>query len=215
MHSVQLNQRLPGLGLTCAGVLILVGGQFHPRADISLDFDAAVAGMLADPLWRASHIITLAGIVLLGLALFAFLRSGSLAPHRSVHLMVLVALVAALLHTLEMVPHIFQNVETREVLGGGSTPINDFHLVIQAVTNPVFGLGMAALAVVGARTHSLGHWIVSPLGALGGLAFAAAGPAVLITKQPEFSLLFLGAIGIALWLVIAGIKSSWSPPARR
>ncbi len=59
----------------------------------------------------------------------------------------------------------------------------------------------------------LSHWVISPLGAVGGLTFAIAGPAVLVTKQPEVSLLFfLGTVGIALWLVMAGVRSAWSPP---
>ena len=212
MSSIQLSQRLPWLGVIVAGILMLVGGQFHPRVDISLDFDAAVGGMLADPLWREGHIITLVGLVVLGVALFAILRSGSLSPNRNVALIGLLALVGTLLRSVEMVPHIFQNLETAEVLTGGSTPINDFHLILQAFTNPVFGIGIAALSVVGARTRTLGHWIVSPLGVLGGIAFAIAGPAVLITKQPEFALLFLGAVGIALWFTLAGIRSAWRPP---
>ena len=197
--------------LVVAGVLLLVGGQLHPRPDITLNFDAARAGMLAESLWRVSHVVNLAGIVLVGVALLLILQSGGLASHRRLQLLAVVAFGGALLHALEMLPHIFQNMETAEVLSGGSTPINDIQLVLQAISNPVFGIGIAGLAVVGARTGYLGHWTVALLAVLGGLAFAAAGPAVFITRQAEFSLLFLGIIGVAVWLIGAGIRAAWRP----
>ena len=214
ISSIQLAARLPGVAFVVSGILLLVGGQLHPRADISLDFDAARAGMLAESLWRVSHVLTLAGIVLVGVALLLILRSGGLASHRSFQLLAVVAFGGTSLHAVEMLPHIFQNMETAEVLSGGSTPINDIQLVLQAISNPVFGIGIAGLAVVGARTRYIGHWTVAVLAVLGGLAFAVAGPAVLITRQPEFSLLFLGSIGMAVWLIIAGIRAAWRPTVR-
>ena len=113
-----------------------------------------------------------------------------------------------------MVPHIFANAEAEDVLRGGSTPINDIHLALQAVATPVFGIGIAGLAVVGARTRTLGHWTVAPLAVLGGFAFAIAGPAILVIKQPEVGVLFSGSIGIAVWLIVAGIRSAWRPAVR-
>ena len=119
---------------------------------------------------------------------------------------------AAVLGSVEMVPHIFANAEAEEVLRGGNTPITDIHLVLQAIATPVFGIGIAGLAVVGARTRSLGHWTVAPFAVVGGLAFAIAGPAILFIKQPEVGVLFIGSIGIAVWLIIAGIRAAWRPP---
>ena len=52
MSSIQLPVRFSGVAFVVAGILILVGGQLHPRADTSLEPNAALAALLADSLWR-------------------------------------------------------------------------------------------------------------------------------------------------------------------
>jgi hypothetical protein len=42
----------------------------------------------------------------------------------------------------------------------------------------------------------------------GGLAYTLAGPLMLITADPAFSPLFAGSAALAVWLVLAGVRTA-------
>jgi len=192
--------------MALAGALILVGGFLHPRANTAGEFDPTFAGMLADPKWETSHAVTLVGSVVLAACLTALVRSRALSSDRRLRILGAIAAAGAVLASVEMIPHLFARSEAEEFLQGQGTPLIDLHLALQAVSTPVLGFGVAALALVGARTRAVGHPLAAVLGVAGGVAFGLAGPAILVLRDPSVAPLFIGAEGIAVWLVASGIR---------
>jgi hypothetical protein len=197
------------VGLAAAGSLLAAGGLMHPRADTEAGYDQALAGMFAASAWTASHALTMAGFVLIAVALAALLRTlgqGWTAPVRAA---AWAAVAAAALAAVESVPHLLASSESDALLRGDATPLTDLHALLQAVASPAFGLSVAALALTTARDRTLGNGkIAAVVATIGGLAFAAAGPLLALTEDPAFSPLFAGSAALAVWLVLAGARTS-------
>lgn len=77
--------------------------------------------------------------------------------------------------------------------------------------NPLWGLTIAALAVVGGMTHALGNRLLLPLGLFGGLAFALA--TATIAFVDTFDPLFPVAGLAGIWLVTTGVVGLTCRPA--
>ena len=176
------------IGLAVAGLLIGLGGVMHPRVDTSVEFDEGLAGMFESAAWSPSHLLTMAGFLVLALSLAA-LTNGMLGR---------IAAAAAAFAALESVPHL---------LAASNASLTDVHTTLQAFSTPLVGLSLAALAVVGARSGELDAGrIGTALAVVGGLAFALAGPAIALTHDSAFSPLFAGSAGLAIWAVVAGTR---------
>jgi hypothetical protein len=185
-------------GLVAGGALFFAGGPLHPHEDppgVSVKEHLRI--MFEDPNWYPSHLLLLAGMVLIAAALVALARTRA---DRTLT----VAAVAAVLGAAGMALHLAAAVDADAIAAGGSTPVVDVQVVVETITVPFFGLAMAALAVVGARTRTLGNAVVAVAGVLGGLGYALAGATFLLTDR--FDGLFPAAAGIALWTLAAGIR---------
>jgi hypothetical protein len=179
----------PGaIGLAAAGLLIGLGGVMHPRVDTTVEFDQGLAGMFESAAWSPSHLLTMAGFLLLALSLAA-LTNGMLGR---------IAAAATAFAAFESVPHL---------LAASNASLTDVHTTLQAFSTPLVGLSVAAVAVVGARSGELdGGRIATALAVAGGVAFALAGPAIALTHDSGFSPLFAGSAGLAIWAVVAGTR---------
>ncbi len=69
--------------------------------------------------------------------------------------------------------------------------------------DPLWGLGIAALAVAGGLTRALGNPITLVLGLAGGLAFALASATIAYTDR--FDPLFPVASLLGIWAVVVGL----------
>lgn len=69
--------------------------------------------------------------------------------------------------------------------------------------DPLWGLGMAALAVAGGLSRTLGNPVTVLLGLAGGLAFALATATIAFTDR--FDALFPLASLLGIWGVIVGL----------
>ena len=67
----------------------------------------------------------------------------------------------------------------------------------------MFGFSIAALAMIGGITRTLGNRVTAVLGVVGGVAYGIATATILITSTTDF--LFPLSSGIGLWAVAAGI----------
>ena len=114
-----------------------------------------------------------------------------------------VAAVAAVLASLDMVLHLVVATEADRIEAGLSTPLTDVHVIAETITVPLFGLSIAALAVVGAQTRTLGNALTAVLGVIGGVSYALAGATFLFTDALNF--LFPMSSGIALWAIGVGV----------
>ena len=93
------------IGLAVAGLLIGAGGVLHPRVDTSLEFDQGLAGMFESSAWSLSHLLTMAGFVVLAVSL-ATLANGSL------RVLGRIAAAGAAFAAMESVPHLLAASET-------------------------------------------------------------------------------------------------------
>lgn len=179
------------IGLAAGGLLIGLGGALHPRVDTAVEFEQGLAGMFESAAWSPSHLLTMAGFLVLSLSLAA-LATGRLS------LLGRIAAVGTAFAALETVPHL---------LAASQPSLTDIHTTLQAFATPLVGLSLAALAVAGARSRELDAGrIVTALAVLGGLTFALAGPAIALTHDSAFSPLFAGSAGLAIWAVVAGTR---------
>jgi hypothetical protein len=102
-----------------------------------------------------------------------------------------------------MLLHLIAAVDADRIAAGEGTPITDVHVVVETITVPAFGFSMAALAVIGALTRTLGNRVTAIFGVVGGVGFGLAGATFLFTDTLDG--LFPAASGIAVWALAAGI----------
>lgn len=188
------SSRTGAAGLAAAGVLIGLGGVLHPRVDTSLDFQHGLAGMFESSAWAGSHLLTMAGFLTLAVSLAALTRGSVLGR---------IATIAAAFAAVESLPHLVAASEAAELRQGRATPLADLHTALQAISTPLVGLSLAALAAT--REVDAGR-VVTALAVVGGLAFAAAGPSIALSQNSELSPLFASSAGLAVWAVVAGTR---------
>lgn len=201
--------RAGAIGLAIAGLLIGLGGALHPRVDSSLEFDQGLAGMFESSMWATSHLLTMAGFAALAASVAVLVRA--LGPGWSPTLRVIgwTAAAAAGFAAVEMLPHLLAASDAGAIQRGESTSLAEVHTTLQAVSTPAVGISVAALALAGARSRTLdGGWVATPLAVLGGIAFALAGPAIAISQNSQLSPLFVGSAGLAIWAVVAGVRTA-------
>jgi hypothetical protein len=189
--------------LVAGGVVFFAGGGMHPHEDppdVTLKQHLLV--MFRDPGWYPAHLVILAGMAITALGLVALVRGGGLDGVPRVRRVAVVAAAAACVSTPAMLLHLVAAVDADRIAAHRATPITDVTLVIETVTTPFFGLAMAALAVVGAATRTLGNPVTALICVLGGVGFALAGSTFLVTDL--FDPLFPAASGIAVWTAAAG-----------
>ncbi len=204
-----IDRRTAASGIALAGLLVAFGGALHPRADARMTFDEGLARMLESSAWAASHALTMTGYVVLAVALALFLRGRDRTGQLGLRLVGWGAVAAAGLAAVESVPHLLAATEAAALRAGEATPLTDAHKLLQVVATPALGLSVAALAIAGARSGALdGGLVPMSLAVLGGSAFALAGPAIALTERSDLSPLFSGAAGMAVWAIVAGIRTA-------
>jgi hypothetical protein len=196
-------------GLVAAGLLMAAGGILHPHADTGAGYEAALAGMFEASAWTMSHGLALVGFLLLALSAATLVRERGHGWPSSLRLAGWAVAVGAGLAVVESVPHLLASSEADALLRGGSTPLTDLHALLGAVTTPMLGLSLAAFALLSARDRVLGNGrVAAAVAVVGGLAYTLAGPLMLLTKDPAFSPLFAGSAALAIWLVLAGVRTA-------
>lgn len=207
--STSTRTRRAVTGLAVAGLLMAAGGILHPRADTGAGYDGALAGMFEASAWTASHALVLFGFLLLALSMATLVRKQGRGWSSGLRLAGWAVTVGAGLAAVESVPHLLASSEADALRSGAATPLTDLHAILGAVTTPLVGLSIAALAVMSARDRTLGNGrVAAAVAVAGGLAYTLAGPLMLLTKDPAFSPLFAGSAALAIWLVLAGVRTA-------
>lgn len=189
--------------LLLGGAFFLAGGPMHPKEDppgVSLHEHLRI--MYEDPLWYPSHAVLLVGMVLIAAALVALARGRSFAAVPRAHVATVVAAVASSLAAAVMLLHLVAAAEADAIAAGDRSPLSDVLVIVETIAVPAFGVSIAALAVIGATTRTLGSPATAVLGVAGGVGYALAGATFLFTDALNF--LFPTATGIALWTMAAG-----------
>ncbi|GAA3239942.1 hypothetical protein GCM10017691_41550 [Pseudonocardia petroleophila] len=187
--------------LIAGGTAFFAGGPLHPAGSDGGDKTEQLHSMLVDAAWYPAHLVSLLGFVCVAAGLLALRRDPTLRERlgRLLPVSAVVAVVAA----LGAVVHLFAATQAAELERGVTTPLVGAFMGVETVVNPAWGLMIAALAVVGGLTRSLGNRIVLALGLIGGLAFAVATAtiAVVDTFDPLFPVAGLAGV----WLVATGV----------
>jgi hypothetical protein len=207
--STNTQTRRAVTGLAAAGLLMAAGGILHPHADTGAGYEEALAGMFNASAWTASHAMALLGFLLLALSATMLVRGQGHRWPTGVRFAAWAVAAGAALAVIESVPHLLASSEADALLRGEATPLTDLHALLGAVTTPLLGLSVAALALISARDRVLGNGrVAASVAVVGGLAYTLAGPLMLLTKDPAFSPLFAGSAALAIWLVLAGVRTA-------
>ncbi|WP_219941389.1 hypothetical protein [Iamia sp. SCSIO 61187] len=199
------------LALGLGGVVMFVGGELHPR-DLQDSVDETLANYFASSTWTVSHLLILVGLLTAVGGLLLARRVG-LVP-AEVRPWLTGTAVAWGLASIELVPHVLADRDLEHLEHGGATPILDTHLLLGAFASPLVGLGAATLAVAIAR--SARTWparLLAVPAVVGGVAYAMAGPAILLTDDVAFAPLFAGQNLVAVWLVGTALRLGLARPA--
>ncbi|MFT4086750.1 MAG: hypothetical protein QM658_06275 [Gordonia sp. (in: high G+C Gram-positive bacteria)] len=192
-----------GCGLVGGGLLLAVGGLTHPRGRGDTK-DEYLGSMLDQGSWAVSHLASCLGLVVVAASYVIAFRGGTFGPKARGWLVA--AAVGAGLAAGELMPHLAAASEHDDLVSGGATPILDAHLLMQTLATPALGLTTAALAVVIARsTGTVTSRVLAVVAVVCGIAYALAGPLVVLTDGVRFAVLFPAQAGIATWYLGTGL----------
>lgn len=198
---VRRHDRIAGACLMLGGVAFFAGGATHPGDSGTGSKVAQLHEMLVDAMWYPSHTLLLVAMVAFAVAILRIRLRGGLdglmaKVTRVVSVIAVVAAVGMTLHLLSALG--------AEAVADGSKP---FAYQLQALNETIvdssWGLGIAALAVAGGLTRTVGNPVTLALGLFGGLAFAVASATIAYTDR--FDGLFPLASLIGIWGVVVGL----------
>lgn len=196
---------LAAWALLAGGVSFFVGGSMHPGEDPpGLTLKEHLLLLYEDASWYPSHAFLLVGMGLIAASLVALVRGKKTLTSARAQTAATIAAIAAVLGAVASLLHLVAATEADRIAAGESTPITDVSLVVETLINPAVGLSIAALAVIGALTRTIGYRLTAVFGFAGGVAYALAGGTVLFTDKLNF--LFPFSAGIAVWAVAAAIR---------
>ncbi len=189
------------LFLIVGGIAFFASGPLHPKGSDEGDKTEQLHSMLVDSSWYPAHLVGLLGFACVAAGLIAFWRVPVL--RNGLGRLLPAAVAIASLGVIGSVVHLFAATQAAEIEEGGTTPLVTAFTGVETIVNPAWGLMIAALAVGGGLTRTLGNRIVGALGLVGGLAFAVA--TATIAYVDTFDPLFPVAGLAGLWLVAVGV----------
>lgn len=211
-RSSQLEEHVRGVSrpiiawaLLAGGAIFFVGGAMHPEEDppgVSLKEHLRV--MYNDGNWYPGHALLFVGMALMAAALVALVRSGALTRVRTAYVAGVAAAVTSSLGAVAAFLHLIMATEADRIAAGLSTPLTNLNFVVETIVTPAFGLSIAAFAVLGARTGSIGNRTAAGLAVVGGTGWALAGATFVFTDalNPLFPL--AGFLGV--WAIVTAVS---------
>lgn len=196
-----LASRSAWLLLIAGGIAFFAGGGLHPKGSDQGDKTEQLHSMLVDSLWYPAHAALLLGMVSIAAAVVLLARRAELAS--GVARVVRVVGVVAVIGALGAVVHLLAGTQSDATEDGGTSFLVLLFTGVETFVNPLWGLAIATLAVVGGLTRTVGNRIVLAIGLVGGLAFALATATIAFTDL--FDPLFPVASLIGVWCVAAGV----------
>ncbi len=211
---VRRPDRIAGPFLVLGGVTFFAGGATHPGDSGEGSKVSQLREMLVDSMWYPSHTLLLVAMACFAAGIVAIrLRGGvDAGTAKVVRVVSVIAVVAA----LGMTVHLFAATEAEALADGDKTFMYHLFAWIETLVNPLWALGIAALAVAGGLSRTLGNPMTLVLGVVGGLAHALAAATIAFTDR--FDALFpvgslLGVWGVVVGLMVLLRKGGSSPAA--
>lgn len=197
------------LFLVVGGIAFFASGPLHPKGSDEGDKTEQLHSMLVDHAWYPAHLVALLGFACVAAGLIALWRDP--VPRDRLGRLLTVAVGVGLVGVLGALVHLFAATQAADIERGSTTPLVAAFMGVETVVNPAWGLMIAALAVAGGRTRTLGNRVVLALGLVGGLAFAVA--TATIAYIDTFDPLFPVAGLAGLWLISVGVIGMVRKPA--
>ncbi|MET9388674.1 hypothetical protein ABZY09_48975 [Streptomyces sp. NPDC002928] len=197
-------ERVAGPLLVLGGGAFFAGGAIHPGDSGEGSKVSQLHEMMVDSMWYPSHALLLAAMVCFAAAILGFRRRGGLGSGMAT--VTGVASVIAVVATIGMTLHLFAALGADGIAGGEKTFLYHVQTWNETIVDPLWGLGIAALAIAGGLTRTLGNPITLALGLVGGLAFSLASATIAFTDR--FDALFPLASLIGIWAVVVGLMMS-------
>ena len=187
--------------LIVGGIAFFAGGGLHPKGSDNGDKTEQLHSMLVDSLWYPAHAVMLLGMASIAGAVVVLGWRTELTA--GVARVVRVVGIVAVIGALGAVVHLLAATQADATEDGGTSFLVLVFTGVETLVNPLWGIAIAALAVAGGLTRTLGNRIILALGLVGGLAFALATATIAFTDL--FDPLFPVASLIGVWCVATGI----------
>ena len=209
IHRTDGLVRLAGPCLILAGLTFLAGGITHPSDSGHGNKVQQLHEMLVDPTWYPSHALLLAATALFAASTAALRRSSDLSAGMA-RLLHVVVIVAALT-TVSMVVHLFAALGADTLAEGQPSIVSRLQTINETVFGATWGVALAALALVGGISRTIGNRITIAFGLIGGLAHALASATIAYTDALDS--LFKVSSLLAFWAVAVGVIAMRRPPS--
>ncbi len=193
--------RLAGPSLVLGGVAFFVGGVTHPSDSGEGNKVQQLHDMLVDSSWYPSHAVLLAAMALFATGILALRHRRDLNP--GIKRLLKFVFVIACIATVAMAGHLFAALAAESLTDGKQSLVSRVQTVNETVVDAAWGLAVAALAVVGGLTRSIGNRITVAFGFVGGLAFALASATIPYTDT--FDPLFKVGSLLSIWAILVGV----------
>lgn len=192
---------ITGACLIVGGVAFCAGGAMHPGDSGTGSKVDQLHDMLVDAMWYPSHALVLVAMVAFAAVILRIRLRGGLdgAMAKVTRVVSVIAVVAV----VGMTVHLFSALGAEAIADGNTTFAYQLQVLNETIVNSSWGLGIAALAVAGGLTRTLGNPVTLALGLVGGLAFALASATIAYTDR--FDGLFAVASLIGIWGVVVGL----------
>jgi hypothetical protein len=163
--------RVGGTALALTAVGSFAAGFLHPHGGTG-GFRQTIAGFLADPAWSMAHWAGLVTMLLTAWAVWVLIDSGAVGGAPAALLGSRLALVGALVMTVEMAVEIAAGAAAEVYASGAVVPLVGLVDPLQAVGWPAYGFGFALLAL---RWRAAAPRWVAIVGAVGFVAMGLGG----------------------------------------
>jgi hypothetical protein len=201
--------RLGAVLLVVGGVAFFAYGPLHPVGDNHGDKTEQLHSMLVDAWWYPAHAVGLLAFSSIAAGLLAIARDPVL-PARVERATRVVGIIGVVMVGGQLV-HTFAATQASSIAGGTTTPLVKVFMGVETLVNPVWSIAIAALAVIGGLSRTVGNRVLLPIGVIGGLAFALANATIAFTDALDGLFPVAGLIGV--WAVAVGITGLARRPA--
>lgn len=187
--------------IAAGGLGFFIYGPLHPTGNNQGTKIAQLHSMLVEPTWYPAHLVGILAFGCLAAGILSIAARSDLPE--SVHRVARRVGVLAVVMVVGQVIHTLAGTQAHAIADGSTTPLVRLFMGVETLVNPIWALGIVALAVWGGLTRSVGNRVVMMFGIVGGLAFALANATIAFIDT--FDSLFPVAGLLGVWAVAVGV----------
>jgi hypothetical protein len=192
--------RIAGPCFLLGGIAFFAGGLTHPSGSGHGNKVQQLHEMLGRSGWYPAHALLLAAVALVSAGIFASRQRQDLTS--GMERLLRIAFVIGCITVVSMTVHLLAPLGAASVAGGKPALLSRVQALNELV-DASWALSLAALAVAGGVTGTVGNRLTIPFGLVGGLAFALASATVPFTDT--FDALFKVGSLLSVWAIAVGV----------